>query len=153
MPQVDIKRAMNPATPPVVVHPTAVVRARYEPVHKPFGFPVGTVITDVPTRRELAPQPPAYSAFDRVGRDHGPRINRHSQAPSIREWLSVMAWPFQLVKQPIPVNVKIAPHQGQTPFAPRVNIEGAKQSTLGSQTSVQAPVLTPVHFARLGGAL
>jgi hypothetical protein len=141
---------LDPRTPPVVTHPTAVVRVRREQVHPPYRFPTGTPTTPVPVRRELAPQPPAYSAFDTVGKDHGPTMQRQAQQPSIPEWQGVMSWPFRLLKLPIRLRVPIAPHQGMTPFAERVNVDMPKQATLGSQTTVKAPTFTAPAYAKLG---
>lgn len=143
--------ALNPMQPPTKTHPTAVVRQRMErPIAQGMRFPTGTATTDVPVRRELAPQPPAYSAFDRVGKDSGPRMQRQAQRPSIPEWLSVMAWPFQLIKVPGAMRVPIAPHQGMTPFAPNVNVTMPRQVPLGTQTSIKAPTWTGPQYAKLG---
>ena len=139
---------MNPV--PVTEHPVAVNRPRLDPRHIPFGYPIGTVIDDTTTRVELAPQPVQQTAFYAVGRANPPRMNRPVSNLAFSEWLSVMAWPFRLIKVPSAMRVPIAPHQGMTPFAERVNIEMPSQQSLGSQVSIKAPIYTGAQYGKLG---
>lgn len=135
---------------PTVEHPTAVTRARVEPVHVRAAFPIGTVFDCVPVRRELAPQPVPQSAFDGVGKDHTNRINRTVTNLAIPEWLSVMAWPFQSIRNVTPMRVPIAPHQAMNPFAERVNIDMPPQTSLGALVSIKAPTNWAPQYAKLG---
>lgn len=135
---------------PTTQHPTAVVRARMEPVHTPAHYPIGTVIEPATTRRELAPLPVQFSAYDTVGRDHGPRMNRPVQNLAIGEWLGVMSWPFSLIKVPSAMRVPIAPHQGMNPFAERVNVDMPRQTSLGAQSSIKAAPQWAPQYAKLG---
>lgn len=139
---------MNPA--PVTQHPVAVDRPRLEPVHVPFGYPIGTVIDFTNTRVELAPQPVPQTAFANVGRSTPPRMNRPVNNLAIGEWLSVMAWPFKLIKVPSAMRVPIAPHQGMNPFTERVNIDMPSQQSLGSQVSIKAPTYSGAQYGKLG---
>jgi len=135
-----------------VVPPTAVERVRVEPQHVPVHDDIGTVRNLVPVRRELAPQPIPQTMYDGVGRDeqHSGYLNRPVQSLAFAEWLSVMAWPFQLLKVPSAMRVPIAPHQGLTPFGERVNIDMAPQTTLGNISSIKAPVTWAPQYAKLG---
>lgn len=127
-------------------HPTAVFRTRQEPVHVAVHFPVGSIIDAPTTRRELAPQPIPQSAFDRVGKEP-PRVIRPATNLAMSEWLGVMAWPFKLLKV-VPIRPPLgAPRPGMMPFAERVNIDMPKQATLGTQTSIKAPLYTTVDLA------
>lgn len=135
---------------PAAVHPVAVDRPRLDPRHIPFGYPIGTVIDDTTTRVELAPQPVPSTAFYAVGRANPPQMNRPVNNLAISEWLSVMAWPFRLIKIPGAMRVPIAPHQGMMPFAERVNIDMPAQQALGSQTSIKAPTWTGAQYGKLG---
>lgn len=138
----------NPAAA-ISQHPTAVFRTRMEPVHVPVHDPVGSLCEAPTTRRELAPQPVAQSAFDTVGK-RPQEIIRPVTNLAMSEWLGVMSWPFKLVKVPSAMRVPIGPHQGMNPFAERVNIEMAGQAPLGSQTSIKAvPTMAP-QYAKLG---
>lgn len=133
-----------------IPHPTALVRERMEPVHVRAGFPVGTIFDNVPMRREAAPQPVPQSQFDGVGKDYTSRMNRPVQNLAIAEWLGVMAWPFQLIKVPGAMRVPIAPHQAMNPFAERVNVDMAPQTSLGATTAIKAPLTWAAPYAKLG---
>jgi hypothetical protein len=136
-----------PTTVPVTQHPVAVFRTRQEPVHVPFGYPIGTVIDPANTRVEQAPLPVPQTI---VGRATPPMIARPANLLAISEWLSVMAWPFRLLKVPSAMRVPIAPHQGMTPFAERVNIDMPPQTSLGGMTSIKAPTYTGAQYGKLG---
>lgn len=130
-------------------HPTAVERVRVDPRHIPAHFPVGSLRDSPTTRRELAPQPPAYSAFDTVGK-RAPEIIRPVTTLSMAEWLSVCQWPFAAGRPLVPMRILGAPHQGMTPFVERVNIESPPQTSLGAQTSIKAPQFTGPQYGKLG---
>lgn len=129
-------------------HPTAVYRERQETVHTAVHFPVGTDITVVTTKRELAPQPIPYTAFDTVGKGI-PKRNRPVNNLSISEWTSVMAWPFKLLKL-VPTRPPLGPTGRMTPFVERVNIDMPAQGTLGTQTTIKAPTYTGPQYGKLG---
>jgi hypothetical protein len=132
-------------------HPTAVFRARQEPVHVAMHFPIGSIIDAPTTRRELAPQPVPQSAFDGVGKDPA-RVIRPVTNLAFSEWLGVMAWPFKLLKiEPIRPALG-GPFQSMTPFAERVNVDMPPQGTLGTQTSIIGAVQTTpdLIYAKLG---
>jgi hypothetical protein len=134
-----------------VEHPTAVFRTRQEPVHVPVHFPVGSVIDFPNYRHELAPQPIPQTAFHAIGKDPARRIMPVSNL-AMSEWLGVMAWPFKLVKLVTERPTPGSPFPGMTPFAERVNIDMPAQGTLGTQTSIKAPVQTTLDLlsAKLG---
>jgi hypothetical protein len=130
-------------------HPTAVFRVRQEPVHVPAHFAIGNAMDAPTTRRELAPQPVPYSAFDTIGKN-APKVIRPVQNLAFSEWLGVMAWPFQLLKV-VPERFPLgSPNPGMMPFTPHVNIDQPTQANLGNQTSIKARIYTGPQYGPLG---